>query len=168
MNYEKAKLRKIVGECNRHMEIMADAADCMAGFMPLVKEKYDNLSNEELRCMDQFLFRFSKFQDAVGQKLFKTLLYVLQEEVENRPFIDILNRLEKLELLEDKNSWMALRKIRNDLAHEYEDDSDELSQIINKIFEKRSELIQTFERIKQFCIQKGFLEVPLGAPKVKK
>jgi len=39
--------------------------------------------------------------------------------------IDILNLLEKLEIIEDSKEWDLLREIRNSLAHEYPFDIDE-------------------------------------------
>jgi hypothetical protein len=53
------------------------------------------LSDDEVEHVDQFLFRFAKLQDAIGQKLFKTILLFLREDIEEKPFIDILNLKEK-------------------------------------------------------------------------
>lgn len=118
--------------------------------MPLNKERYENLSEDEIEHIDQFLYRFSKLQDTMGQKLFKSILLLLDEKVENKPFIDILNRLEKLELLEDANIWRELRDDRNELAHNYEDDPEEASLIINKLFFKKDILIQIYNNIKKY------------------
>ena len=67
----------------------------------------------------------------------------MKEDIENKPFIDILNRLDKLELIPDIEAWMALRNIINSLAHEYENDSEEISRIINNIYDRR-ELLKSF------------------------
>ena len=129
----------------------------MAPFMPLNQSRYDCLDEDEVEHIDQFLFRFLKLQDAIGQKLFKTILLVLKEEVENKPFLDILNRLEKLELISDTNTWIELRNIRNSLTHEYEDDSEEISYLINKIYDKRETLKSFFYQIDQFVVDKNLL-----------
>jgi len=56
----------------------------------------------------------------MGEKLFVSMLEFLQEEnPKSKPFIDTLNRLEQIGLLEDKNTWLELRKIRNSIAHQY-------------------------------------------------
>ena len=39
--------------------------------MPLSIEKYENLKNDEITYIDQFLYRFAKLQDVMGQKLIK-------------------------------------------------------------------------------------------------
>jgi len=83
-------------------------------------EDYDNV-----RIVNSFLFNFSKIQDKIGAKLFKKVLYELKE-IDNFsiPFRDVLNILEKLEIL-DSYEWEKLREIRNNLAHEYPFDYDD-------------------------------------------
>jgi len=159
MNVEIEKLKKIRYECQKHIQRMDSSSKKMAAFMPLNQSRYDRLDEDEVEHIDQFLFRFLKLQDAIGQKLFKTVLLVLKEEIENKPFIDILNRLEKLELIDDINTWIELRNIRNSLAHEYEDDSEEISNIINKIYDNREILKSFFYQINQFIIDKSLLMV---------
>ncbi len=84
---------------------------------------------------------------------------VLKEDVENKPFIDILNRLDKLELIYDIDAWMELRTIRNSLAHEYEENSEEISRIINKIYERKEMLKSFFYQIHNFVNEyNGFTE----------
>ena len=67
--------------------------------------------------------------------------------------------MDKLELIDDINSWIELRNIRNSLAHEYEDDSEEISNIINKIYDNREILKSFFYQINQFIIDKSLLMV---------
>ena len=80
---------------------------------------------ENTRIVNSFLFNFSKLQDKIGAKLFKQVLYELKE-IDNivTPMIDILNLLEKLNII-DKDDWEHLREIRNTLAHEYPFDTQE-------------------------------------------
>ena len=40
-------------------------------------------------------------QDVIGEKLFPALLYFLGEDISKRSFIDIFNRLEQLEIIND-------------------------------------------------------------------
>jgi hypothetical protein len=62
-------------------------------FMPLDAKRYQQLTDDEIEHIDQFLFRFAKLQDAMGEKLFLLILEFLKEEnTRNKPFIDILNR----------------------------------------------------------------------------
>lgn len=157
MTADLERLKKILHECQKHIQRIDSSSRKMAPFMPLNKSRYDCLDEDEVEHIDQFLFRFLKLQDAIGQKLFKTILLVLKEEIENKPFIDILNRLDKLELIYDLDTWLELRKIRNALAHEYEDDSEEISHIINKIYDEKETLKSFFYQIYQFVIDKTLL-----------
>jgi hypothetical protein len=104
-------------------------------FMPLDAKRYQQLSDDEIEHIDQFLFRFPKLQDAMGEKLFMFILEFLKEEnTKTKPFIDILNRLEQLGLLENKNDWLELRKIRNNIAHQYEDEPQHAAEALNAIY----------------------------------
>ena len=150
MNIYKQKLIKIFNECDKHIVRIKSASIKMQAIMPLNKEKYLNLSDDEVEVIDQFLFRFSKLQDTIGERLFKTVLLYLEEKVENKPFVDILNRLEKLELLDDTNIWRELRNDRNELAHTYDDDPEETSEIINKLYYKKDILINIYQKIKEY------------------
>ena len=58
--------------------------------MPLGVENYENLTDDEVEHIDQFLFRFAELQDTIGDKLFGTLLIILQEEnIKNSLILDI-------------------------------------------------------------------------------
>ncbi len=129
------KIKNLINECDKHLKRIEHAAGKMAVFMPLNAERYLLLSEDEIEHIDQFLFRFAKLQDTIGEKLFISILEFLQEEnLKSKPFIDILNRLEQLELLEDKNTWLELRKIRNNIAHQYEDEPEKTSEALNAIY----------------------------------
>ena len=150
MNKYKEKLEKIFNECQKHKLRIKSSSKEMKKFMPLDSKKYENLTDTEIQIIDQFLFRFTKLQDAMGEKLFKTLLLSLDEKVENKPFIDILNKMEKIEILDNVQEWRDLREIRNELAHNYDDDPQESSIVINKIYEKQTLLINIFDKIKDY------------------
>ncbi|MHB1680598.1 MAG: hypothetical protein ACYCTB_08860 [bacterium] len=45
-------------------------------------------------------------------------------------FIDVLDKLEKLEIIKDADEWNGIRELRNNLPHEYPSNQDE---IINDI-----------------------------------
>ena len=53
---------------------------------------------EHLAYSDQIIYRFSKLQDCMGAKLFKSVLLYEGENV-NKPFLDILNRLEDIDII---------------------------------------------------------------------
>ena len=150
MNIYEEKLKKIFNECDKHIIRINTSSEKMKVNIPLDEYKYINLTDDEVEYIDQFLFRFSKLQDTIGEKLFKTILLYLEEKVENKPFIDILNRLEKLELIDSANTWKELRNDRNDLAHNYDDEPEITAEVINKIYSKKDILIDIFNNIKNY------------------
>lgn len=117
--------------------------------MPLDENRYLQLMDDEIEHIDQFLYRFSKLQDTIGEKLFPLMLEFLKEEhVKNKPFIDVLNRLEQLGLLEDKNTWLELRKIRNNINHQYEDEAKQATEGLNAIYAAKPVLEKIYGKIK--------------------
>lgn len=109
-------------EADRHLAVLEVALrDWQA---TLVIEVIDlaglEADRNQLRLLDQLLFRFTKLQDALGQRLVPATLAALSEPFEDWSMIDRLNRLEKLGYL-DVDSWLRWRETRNRLAHEYPD-----------------------------------------------
>jgi hypothetical protein len=145
----KLRMEKLISECDKHVQRMSYAYTKMALFMPLDPSRYQALSDDEVEHIDQFLFRFSKLQDAMGEKLFVSMLEFLQEEnPKSKPFIDTLNRLEQIGLLEDKNTWLELRKLRNNIAHQYEDEPKQASEALNAIYAVKPILESIYQLIK--------------------
>jgi len=104
-----------------------------------------NLENEEtIFIVDSLLFRFSKLQDFLGQKIFR--IFLEYQGIGLSSFYDILKELEKEEIL-DIDLWGSLREIRNELAHEYPD-KEEIEEKIVFIISKVNDLIKVYEKIK--------------------
>ncbi|NMG29020.1 hypothetical protein [Aromatoleum evansii] len=70
--------------------------------------------------VDAFVGRFSRLQDTVGDKLLPVLLIALGETA--GAAIDNLDRAERLGLLDSAEDWMVMRKLRNQMVHEYVED----------------------------------------------
>lgn len=77
------------------------------------------LSDEQVRTLDQLVFRFGRLQDAMGTRLLPALLQLTQEWRDDESFLDKLNRAEKLGMLPSAEQWQLLRELRNQTAHEY-------------------------------------------------
>jgi len=153
----KLRTEKLISECDKHVQRMSYAYTKMALFMPLDPSRYQALSDDEVEHIDQFLFRFSKLRDAMGEKLFVSMLEFLQEEnPKSKPFIDTLNRLEQIGLLEDKNTWLELRKLSNNIAHQYEDEPKQASEALNAIYAVKPILESIYQLIKTRYMAIGF------------
>jgi len=155
MSYLEIKVEKILNECDKHLLRINSAYRRMSSFIPLNKQGYLNLTEQNITDIDQFLYRFGKLQDAVGEKLFPaTLMFLREEKMRSKSFIDILNRLEKLEILDSKDDWLELRKIRNDLSHNYDDNPAEMASAINYIYEKKDTLESIYLKVKKYYQEK--------------
>ena len=70
--------------------------------------------------LDAFVSRFGRLQDTVGDKLLPALLVSMAEKP--GAAIDNLDRAEKLGLIESTEAWMEMRRLRNQMVHEYIED----------------------------------------------
>ena len=132
--------------CILHLKRMEFAKSKAQAFIPLNRDNYYRMDDETIGFLDQYIFRFSKLQDTIGTRLFPLTLEALAEPVADKPFIDILNRLEKLGILDSAFGWIQLRKIRNDIAHEYPASLIERIEGINFLFANLESLKQIIER----------------------
>lgn len=140
-------------ECNKHKQRLLSAKKKLQILMPLTLEKYEALKDEEISFIDQLIFRFSKLQDTMGDKLFPSLLLLTGEIIKDKTFIDRLNRLEELGLLY-KDEWMTLRKDRNEIAHEYSFNQEEVVDSINLIYNITDKLIKIYNVFYVYCLDK--------------
>ena len=146
------KIKSTLSECELHQKRIHYALEKLQKFMPLEVSQYQLLSDEEVEALDQFIFRFSKLQDAMGQRLFSDILALKEEPVKSLSFLDKLNRLEQLGVILDKNQWLAIRDIRNKVSYEYEDDPTAMCNALNHIYASYPQLEAVFVLIKRFCL----------------
>jgi hypothetical protein len=78
--------------------------------------------------LDAFVARFGRLQDTVGDKLLPALLSALAETP--GPAIDNLDKAEKFGFIESADVWMELRRLRNQMVHEYIEDMAVLSSAL--------------------------------------
>jgi len=140
------KVDKALIECETHLKRMDYARNKLKSLMPLTEATYKTLRDEQIEALDQYIFRFTKMQDAMGERLFRHILALLEEPAHDQPFLDKLNRLEQLGALESKGEWLKLRTLRNQLTHEYEDDALSMSQAINLVFDSYPVVQRLYQR----------------------
>lgn len=140
-------------ECDKHVEKIITAKEYLGEVFPLTEIVYSGFNAVQSSFIDQLVFRFSKLQDSMGENIFPSILILSAEDVKRKTFIDILNRLEELELI-DKTQWLLLRETRNDIAHEYSQNTVEVINSLNNVYFKSSETIEIYKRIKVFCTKR--------------
>lgn len=141
LNY-KDKLAQVAQEANIHLLRLEQACSKLQqkyGF-PIDETKFNDIIDDEndLPLADQIVYRFSKAQDAIGAKLFKAFT-LYQGDDTDRPFLDILNSLEKSRVLM-VDDWIILRDLRNDISHNYDSNPEKEITILNKIYGQKDEL----------------------------
>jgi len=156
MKKEDVILNSIIQECQLHKKRLDFAYSKIEHWHPFTSESIDMLKDEDVSYLDQYIFRFSKLQDALGIKLFKSLLRYFGEQVEDKTFIDLFNRLEQLGIVKNYSIWQNLRIIRNEIAHDYGKNNVELAEKINAIMAGKKELESYLIKVLQYLSKKGW------------
>ena len=145
----KQKVNANLDEAYKHLARLSNALDELNKnyCFPLDKDSFKELLNniQYLAFSDQVIYRFSKLQDCMGAKLFKSLLLYQGENI-NKPFLDILNQLEKMDII-DVDEWFEIRDLRNEIAHDYEDNDYVAINILNSINKLKGELLKILDDI---------------------
>ena len=149
MNIENIKLQKYFNECDKHLQRIEEAYDDIKETIPLNAEKYQNLTKNNVQAFDQYLFRFAKLQDTMGDKIFKLLIQKYEQNNNETPFIDALNKLEKIGFISSTKEWIYLRQIRNEISHQYDDEPQEMSQAINNIVNQKDIIKSIYLKLKK-------------------
>lgn len=145
---DKLVFKSILEICEKHEQRLSSAISHLRPFFPFSAQAIISFSDVELAFCDQFLLRYSKLQDYMGEKLLTAVLELTYEQGELSAFIDKLNRLEKIGALPSVNEWLKLREMRNQLAHEYPDDPNIQASILNKAFDSADRIIEILSHVK--------------------
>ena len=136
-------------ECERNAYHLQRALGQLQPLLPLTGARFLSLTDAQIQTLDQFILRFTKLQDAMGSRLYLSILDYLQEPLEERPMLDKLNRLEKLGYLPNAEMWGSVRSIRNKFAHDYPDDPEKNSALINIAIEAAHSMVDLLAAIKK-------------------
>ena len=154
LEIEQIKLLKYFKECDKHIQRIEEAYEDMKNIIPLTVEQYKSLSKDEVQDIDQYIFRFSKLQDTMGDKIFKIILKQYDGHIDNITFLDVLNRLEKYCCISSAKERSYLGKLRNELAHQYDDEAQEMTQAINALLTQKEIIKNVYTKLKN-CAQQG-------------
>jgi len=147
LDINRLRLEKYMNECKKHKIRIEKSYTKVKDIFPISATRYQQLSDDEIEAIDQYLFRFAKLQDTLGNRVFRIIVSEYEDDINTLTFIDILNKLEKIGILRDVNIWKRLREIRNDISHQYDDEPEGMAEALNNIFAYKDELIAIVDRI---------------------
>ncbi len=78
----------------------------------------EKLNDEQLEIWESFSSRFGRASEMFVSKYLRTVILKDDPSFEGT-LRDLLNRAEKLNLIEDADQWLDIRAIRNVVAHDY-------------------------------------------------
>ncbi len=110
----------------------------------------DHYNMSELSEFESLSGRYARTSDILTQKVLKTLFIILQEEA--KFFIDRCNLSEKLGLVKSADDLYNIRRLRNDIAHEY--CIVDISEIFEPLLEFSDLLLAIIENTRKFIDKK--------------
>jgi len=133
---------------NNHIEMINKAIEFIKPYYPFDSNFKEEIKEDVLLfALDSLVFRFSKLQDWLGQKIFKTFLAYEEYPIEDISFFDVLKTLEKENIL-NVDVWAVFREIRNELAHDYPN-YDEIADNLNFIIDNSGDLIEISKKLER-------------------
>lgn len=155
------KLGAAIREADRHLDTLTGA---LRDWDAAPAADWSELESDRarVRIVDQILFRFTKLQDALGERLIPATLAVLGEPFEDKPMRDRLNRLEKLGYL-DVDEWLSWRATRNRPAHEYPDAPELRFAAIQSAIQAARDLSDGYRGWRQRLTTEGYLSRHSGS-----
>ncbi len=134
-------------QCARHTQRMQSAIQRI--HFPLDSEELTHADDDLITLLDQFVFRYTKLQDALGEHVLRAFcVHILLEPMENRPLMDVLALLERHSYL-TASDWHIHRAMRNTLTHEYPEQASWQAAILNQAYTLSQQLVALLTRLTQ-------------------
>ena len=105
---------------------------------------------DELDHFEALSARFARTSDLYTQKLLKSLFMVLGEDVIS--FLDKARLAEKLGVIEEAEDLVAIRDLRNTIAHEYT--VANLNEVFRRTLELSDTLLDTISTTVRYVMEK--------------
>ncbi len=142
-------LAEFIKTADIHASRVRYALDQLANLFPISGSTIDKTLEQNFLLIELLVSRFSKLQDFIGTKLTDAFLESQGEVINNMTMIDKINKLEKLNIIDDANLWLEMREIRNHLTHEYPDHPEITARYLNQMFNLAPKLLLLLENIKK-------------------
>jgi hypothetical protein len=131
--------------CRLHLSALQGALT--AARLPISAQALQSADSGRIRALDQAILRYLKLQDTLGEQVLRRFAVEnLREPLENQPMLDLLDRLERLGFL-NADDWMATRRLRNQLTHDYPEDHERQAALLNQLPVASAQLAAVLHRI---------------------
>ena len=146
-----ATILSALSECDSHLQKLDRGLTLLGEFFPLDVDKFAGCSEWQIEHIDQFIYRFTKLQDSMGTRLLPALYARLEGTEKPVPFIDVLSKLEKLEVLSSGEDWQFFRNLRNNLAHDYPESREQNVLTLNLLFDEFPRMLQMYVQVRNYA-----------------
>lgn len=150
-NFEKFNLT--IDECDIHASRLKMAYLNLILLFPIDKNEALSFSDLQNSFVDQLMYRFSSLRHTMESKLFLLLVGAFVEDCSQMTIIDILNRLEKAELLPSARKWREIGEFCDHLTHEYPDNPALMVKNLNSAPKYVKELLDYWDTMRVRAIQ---------------
>ena len=153
----KQRLQFLVRVVRRASEHLA-LTDSRLYEQPFTSDRAIALQNnpDEAERVEAFVGRFGRLQDTLGDKLLPA--YLSAEGEPPGTALARLDRAEQLALLSSADEWLAMRKLRNQMVHEYIEDPNILADALNTGHHFVPTLLEVAEALIQAIDRRGWLQ----------
>lgn len=108
-------LRDVVKQASTHLQFTTGRV--FARPMTLERVRQLHANPEDAEQIEAFVSRFARLQDNLGAKLLPAYLQAVGER--QPTLLENLDKAERLELIQNADEWMTMRKLRNQMVHDY-------------------------------------------------
>ncbi len=143
----RLKIESSILENKSHQQKIERATKLLQGLFPTDVNSFQAFSQQEIEHIDQFIYRFTKMQDSLGLRLIPALYTWLEGDTRPKPFLDILNGLEKLGIIDSVDEWQFFRNLRNNLAHDYPESLAQTVETLNLLFAEIGKFLDIFQQL---------------------
>ena len=149
-------LSRVVRKKSAHL-LLTDQR-LFAGATPLRKTQQIENDPDIAERVEAFVWRFSRLQDTLGDKLLPVLLTALGERTASA--IDNLDLAERLRLIDSADDWVVIRNLRNQMVHEYVEDPKVLIGALHAAHEFVPKLAASANKMLGEMTSRGWSDVP--------
>jgi hypothetical protein len=147
------RFENIIEELKLHFGRVDSITPVIKSWIPLTEKDFDNV--EKVTTIDSFIYRFNKIQDRMGDRLFPKFLQLMEEYSSRMPLIDVLNELERLEIIGNAAEWIEYRKLRNSLTHDYPGNIEEIIEALEQALEAYEKMKMIYSNIVEQVQKRG-------------